>query len=198
MDPEYLSALEGRLTGVRSEGERITLHIVPLENLWRASPDAKALSALTLYWNLKESGELPARLGVATQAATRVRRRRNLRGISEESEKEEPLIAATVVVAEATADPSKQPAAVLARASPTQPGDEDSSEEEGCSPREEHRHGGRLAASQSAGASLQAVLELRQVRFLVRLSAHTFTNTSTHALCASSRAVILSHAVQYA
>jgi len=43
VEREVLTELEGRLTGLRSEGERIKLHIVPLQEAWRLSPDAKLL-----------------------------------------------------------------------------------------------------------------------------------------------------------
>jgi len=46
---ERLDGLKGKLTGNREEGELITLKIVPLSDLWREAPDAKALSALYLY-----------------------------------------------------------------------------------------------------------------------------------------------------
>ena len=49
VEREVLTELEGRLTGLRSEGERIKLHIVPLQDAWKISPDAKLLSCLTLY-----------------------------------------------------------------------------------------------------------------------------------------------------
>jgi hypothetical protein len=61
-----LTELEGRLTGLREEGERIKLHIVPLQEAWKLSPDAKLLSCLTLYEKLKESKQLPGpKLNVA-------------------------------------------------------------------------------------------------------------------------------------
>lgn len=44
-----INELEGRLTGLPEEGERIKLHLVKLNDLWRSCPDAKALSALTLF-----------------------------------------------------------------------------------------------------------------------------------------------------
>ena len=66
VEPDVITELEGRLTGLREEGERIKLHIVPLEDAWRISPDSKLLSCLALYDRLKEAGELPdAPLNVA-------------------------------------------------------------------------------------------------------------------------------------
>ena len=46
---ERLKELQGKLTGVKKEGELITLDIVKLDELWKKSPDAKALAALCLY-----------------------------------------------------------------------------------------------------------------------------------------------------
>lgn len=49
--------LKGKATGLRDEGENITLKLVPLEKVWReAARDAKALAALALYENLKREG----------------------------------------------------------------------------------------------------------------------------------------------
>ena len=44
-------------TGLRDHGEKITLMLCPLENLWRAGArDAKALGAFALYSGLKSDG----------------------------------------------------------------------------------------------------------------------------------------------
>jgi 8-oxo-dGTP pyrophosphatase MutT (NUDIX family) len=49
----------GKLTGLREEGEKITLKLVRLEDLWReGARDAKALGAWSLYEGLKRSGKL--------------------------------------------------------------------------------------------------------------------------------------------
>ena len=53
-----LKELEGRLTGLREEGERIKLHIVPLGEAWKLSPDGKLLSCLALYEKLQQTGQL--------------------------------------------------------------------------------------------------------------------------------------------
>jgi hypothetical protein len=53
---DVLDQLEGRLTGLAEEGEVIKLHILPLKDVWRASPDAKCLAALTLYRELQAEG----------------------------------------------------------------------------------------------------------------------------------------------
>lgn len=49
----------GKLTGLREQGEKITLKLVKLEDMWcEASRDAKALSAWALWEGLKRSGKL--------------------------------------------------------------------------------------------------------------------------------------------
>jgi hypothetical protein len=49
--------LQGRATGLRDEGERITLKLVPLGRVWReAGRDGKALAAVSLYEGLKREG----------------------------------------------------------------------------------------------------------------------------------------------
>ena len=71
MESEVLAELEGRLTGLRQEGERIKLHIVPLEDMWKMTPDVKvrslelslqrryqALSCLALYDRLTLAGKI--------------------------------------------------------------------------------------------------------------------------------------------
>lgn len=51
--------MQGRLTGNRTERERITLKIVPLENLWKEGMrDAKTLAAWALYEGLRKEGKL--------------------------------------------------------------------------------------------------------------------------------------------
>lgn len=44
---------QGKLTGLRDDGEKITLKVVRLEDLWKETRDAKALSALALWAGLK-------------------------------------------------------------------------------------------------------------------------------------------------
>eukprot|EP00741_Cyanophora_paradoxa_P015764 tig00020904_g15219.t1 len=53
-----ITELEGRLTGCLDENESITLKIIPLDDLWRSTPDAKSLFALTLYEHLTQTGAL--------------------------------------------------------------------------------------------------------------------------------------------
>ena len=53
----HMSWLKGKATGLRDEGENITLKLVPLAQAWReGARDAKALGALALYENLKREG----------------------------------------------------------------------------------------------------------------------------------------------
>jgi ADP-sugar diphosphatase len=54
-----LKEWEGRLTGLRDEGEKITLKLVRLEDLWtEGARDAKALGAWAMYEGLKRHGKL--------------------------------------------------------------------------------------------------------------------------------------------
>lgn len=56
---QEIQNLKGRLTGLRDHGEKITLKIVPLRNVWKvAARDGKTLAALTLYHGLKSEGRL--------------------------------------------------------------------------------------------------------------------------------------------
>ena len=55
---EELEALQGKLTGLAAEGEKIVLEIVRFEMLWRVTSDAKALASLCLFNNLMTSGQL--------------------------------------------------------------------------------------------------------------------------------------------
>lgn len=63
---DEITSLQSRNTGLRDEGEVITLKIVPFQDLWReGGRDAKCLAALGLYENLKRVGgilpSMPAR-----------------------------------------------------------------------------------------------------------------------------------------
>ncbi|KAH0604788.1 uncharacterized protein H6S33_006456 [Morchella sextelata] len=53
VDEGKLDEWKGKLTGLRDEGEKITLKLVRLEDLWRETRDAKALSAMALWTGLK-------------------------------------------------------------------------------------------------------------------------------------------------
>ena len=56
---ERLKEWEGKLTGLRDHGEKITLKIVRLENLWKAGArDAKTLAAWAMYEGLKRENKL--------------------------------------------------------------------------------------------------------------------------------------------
>lgn len=51
--------LQGRLTGLRQEGEKITLKVVPLEDLWKEGVrDGKTLAAWALYKGLKQESKI--------------------------------------------------------------------------------------------------------------------------------------------
>ncbi|KAJ3295789.1 hypothetical protein HK104_002304 [Borealophlyctis nickersoniae] len=53
-----IKKLEGKKGGLVDEGERIEMKIVKLSNLWKATRDMKALSAVALYEGLKREGKL--------------------------------------------------------------------------------------------------------------------------------------------
>ncbi|KND89121.1 Nudix hydrolase 14, chloroplastic [Tolypocladium ophioglossoides CBS 100239] len=56
---DQLRDRSGRLTGLRSDGEKITLKVVPMKELWRAGArDAKALGALALWEGLRREKRL--------------------------------------------------------------------------------------------------------------------------------------------
>lgn len=60
MSRKNLESLQSRKTGLRDQGEVITLKIVPFNDLWReGGRDAKCLAALGLYENLKRVGNIP-------------------------------------------------------------------------------------------------------------------------------------------
>ncbi|KAG2231002.1 hypothetical protein BDF21DRAFT_424164 [Thamnidium elegans] len=52
MEKDEINKLEGKLTGLRDQGESITLKLVPFKDAWKLSPDAKLLSSLALYHSL--------------------------------------------------------------------------------------------------------------------------------------------------
>ncbi|OJD23745.1 hypothetical protein ACJ73_04899 [Blastomyces percursus] len=59
MARKEIERLHGRLTGLRKEGEKITLKVVKLEDVWReAWRDGKTLAAWALYRGLKDEGVL--------------------------------------------------------------------------------------------------------------------------------------------
>ncbi|KAI1126142.1 hypothetical protein F5Y10DRAFT_278973 [Nemania abortiva] len=56
---DTLDKWTGKLTGLRDEGEKITLKLVPMRDLWREGRrDAKALAALALWEGLRREGKL--------------------------------------------------------------------------------------------------------------------------------------------
>lgn len=56
---DTLGEWTGKLTGLREHGEKITLKLVRLEDLWReGARDAKTLAAVALYDGLKREGKL--------------------------------------------------------------------------------------------------------------------------------------------
>lgn len=57
---EYISQLEGAKRGLISAGELITLHVIPLEDIWKVCPDGKTLCAVLLYEKLLHAGKIPA------------------------------------------------------------------------------------------------------------------------------------------
>ncbi|KAL1967638.1 hypothetical protein VTN77DRAFT_2895 [Rasamsonia byssochlamydoides] len=59
MPRQAIDELQGRLTGLRHEGEKITLKVVPLEKLWKEGlRDGKTLAAWALYKGLKGEGRI--------------------------------------------------------------------------------------------------------------------------------------------
>jgi len=54
-----LDEMRGRLSGLREEGEFITLQLVSLNDLWKVSADNKAICALFLAEKLRKEGRLP-------------------------------------------------------------------------------------------------------------------------------------------
>lgn len=58
---DQLQEWSGRLTGLRSHGEKITLKVVPMEDAWKAGArDAKCLAALALWQGLQQEKKLPS------------------------------------------------------------------------------------------------------------------------------------------
>ena len=55
---EKILQLEGRKGGL-DDHEQITLKIVPFEDLWKTTPDSKALCSIVLYEKLFKQGKIP-------------------------------------------------------------------------------------------------------------------------------------------
>lgn len=51
-----LEQMKGRLSGLRDEGEYITLRVIPLKDIWRVSADNKVLWYVTTYSKSDSSG----------------------------------------------------------------------------------------------------------------------------------------------
>lgn len=79
MSRQDLEDLQARTTGLRDQGEVITLKVVPFQTLYReGGRDAKCLAALGLYENLKrEGGILPA---MPSEPDQRKKKRKNIVG----------------------------------------------------------------------------------------------------------------------
>jgi ADP-sugar diphosphatase len=57
---EEMQKLQGAATGNIEEGEVITLDLIPLDELWRRTPDGKTLAAILLYEKLLAQGKIPS------------------------------------------------------------------------------------------------------------------------------------------
>jgi ADP-sugar diphosphatase len=59
MPRSQIQELEGKLTGLRDEGEKITLKLVKLQDVWKyGGRDGKTLAAMALYSGLKAEGKI--------------------------------------------------------------------------------------------------------------------------------------------
>ncbi|KAJ5649829.1 uncharacterized protein N7484_003552 [Penicillium longicatenatum] len=59
MPRKDIEELQGKLTGERDHGEKITLKVVPLENLWKEGlRDGKTLAAWAIYSGLLQEGKI--------------------------------------------------------------------------------------------------------------------------------------------
>ena len=59
MPRAHIEELQGKLTGLREHGEKITLKIVRLEDLWReGARDGKTMAAWAMYEGLRRDGRL--------------------------------------------------------------------------------------------------------------------------------------------
>ncbi|KAL9242859.1 hypothetical protein vseg_016817 [Gypsophila vaccaria] len=56
---ETIQELQGKETGLRDHGELIKVHVVPYQQLWRKTADAKVLMAIALYEMAKRESLLP-------------------------------------------------------------------------------------------------------------------------------------------
>ncbi|KAH7043824.1 nudix hydrolase 14 [Macrophomina phaseolina] len=59
LDRQQIQDLKGKLSGVRTQGEKIRIRLIDYEDLWSiGARDAKTLAAWALYESLKRSGRL--------------------------------------------------------------------------------------------------------------------------------------------
>lgn len=58
MKKEEIEAMKGRMSETWKEGEKITLKVVRLKDLWRETQDFKALAAWALWRGLKDEGKI--------------------------------------------------------------------------------------------------------------------------------------------
>lgn len=59
LEKSKIEELRGKLTGLREDGEKITLKLVPLERLWReGARDGKSLAAWALYEGLRREKKI--------------------------------------------------------------------------------------------------------------------------------------------
>lgn len=59
LERQRIEDLKGKLTGIRGSGEKITLKIIPLEDLWKyGARDGKTMAAWGLYHALKQNGKI--------------------------------------------------------------------------------------------------------------------------------------------
>ena len=59
MSRDEIEGLKGKLTGLRDHGEKITLKLCRLDELWKVGArDGKTLAAVALYEALKKDGSV--------------------------------------------------------------------------------------------------------------------------------------------
>lgn len=62
---DQLESWQGKLTGLRDHGEKITLSLSRLEDVWKeGGRDSKALAGWALYDALRRNGQLPGKTGL--------------------------------------------------------------------------------------------------------------------------------------
>lgn len=75
LDRQEIEDLRGKLTGIRTQGEMITLRVCDYEDLWReGARDAKTLAAWALYEGLNRSGIIKKELGERKKMLTELER----------------------------------------------------------------------------------------------------------------------------